>query len=172
MRCLTNAEVSAWLAECRITEAPYATTPETSPSQYVQAAVSRDYHCIDAFARHCINEILGIGVCLIHVTDWSLYQPSEMIVIDALRSHHGESRRLIDAPGHLFDASETETAVALFSLCASYGWSCYVYSGVDQSTLLNWEGEMFDFWTANPAKLTDFKALLRSFEFSESPGPS
>lgn len=172
MRCLTNDEVSAWLAERRITEAPYATNLETSPSHYVQAAVSRDYHRIDAFARHCINGILGNGVCLIHVTDWSLYQPSEMIVIDALRSHHGELRRLIDAPGHLFESGETETAVALFSLCASYGWSCYLYSPPDQCTLLNWEGELFDFWTADPGKLAEFKTLLRDFEFTESPALS
>jgi hypothetical protein len=88
---------------------------------------------------------------LVHVTDWPTYEPAEMAVVDALRHAWDESRNLIDAPGHLFPAEESELAVALFGHTGNYEWNAYLYLPNDLATLYNWEGERYDFWSNDSA---------------------
>jgi hypothetical protein len=64
---------------------------------------------------------------LVWILDWPLYNPDEMAVIMRLRSSVGESRRLIDAPGHVFDANEVHDCTGLFNLCVQYFWDAFLY---------------------------------------------
>ena len=87
---------------------------------------------------------------LIHVTDWPAYLPAEMITVCALRRYcWDESRSLLEAPGHLFQSSETEQLIALYGTVGNFEWNAYLYTPNDQATIYNWEGEICDFWTNN-----------------------
>jgi len=105
---------------------------------------------------------------LVHMTDWALYKPSEMIAVTGIRSIHGENRWLIEAPGHLIGPDETELGISLFALSASFGWTAYLYSPLDSAILLNWEGEIFDYWTDNQQALSEMRKILVDFDLSET----
>jgi hypothetical protein len=102
------------------------------------------------------------------MTDWGLFQPSEMISILGIRLAQGDARKLIEAPGHCLGSDESEPGIALFSLSASYAWSSYLYSPIHRSTLYNWEGEIFDYWTDSIEALEEMKLLLTQFDLEET----
>jgi hypothetical protein len=166
MRCLTDKEVSEWLLEHSVPEDPYR--GESSPAYYVQFYAPSAHRHLDAFVRNYHSLIIPDSESMIHMTDWGLYQPSQMIAIMGIRSSSDENRRLIHAPGHLLAPEEAETGVALFSLSASFAWSSYLYCPKQRSTLYNWEGDIFDFWTDCDATMEEMRLLLARSELAET----
>ena len=151
MQCLTDSEIATWLADHDGTSVPCRKSK--SPSHSLQFACPNRPLETAAFIRNFLN--LLSSEILIQVTDWPLYEPSEMLVIEALRNLHGESRNLIDAPGHLIPAGEKEIAIALFGHTVNFQWNARLYVPEDFATLQlcnfatlqNWEGELMDFWS-------------------------
>ena len=151
MQCLTDSEIATWLADHDGTSVPCRKSK--SPSHSLQFACPNRPLETAAFIRNFLN--LLSSEILIQVTDWPLYKPSEMLVIEALRNLHGESRNLIDAPGHLIPAGEKEIAIALFGHTVNFQWNARLYVPEDFATLQlcnfatlqNWEGELMDFWS-------------------------
>ena len=91
-----------------------------------------------------------------------------MITVLGIRSSRGEDRILIDAPGHILPAPEEEIGVSLFGLLTSFGWSSYLYSATSDTTLLNWEGEIFDFWTNFQQDFDEMKLMLKQFNLAQT----
>ena len=166
MRCLTTIEISDWLSRMEVPEDPYWGEPNSM--HYLQFYAPPEHRRVEAFSRMFYQQIIPNSELLIHITDWVFYTPSEMLVIDAVRGSHNESRRLIDAPGHLVDQSESDLGIALFSLSASYAWKSYLYSPHLRTTLYNWDGEIFDFWTNGNQEYLAMKSLLSQFSFTET----
>ena len=64
---------------------------------------------------------------LVFLTGWGVgLTPERMEQFDRFRLAHGQTRRLIDAPGHLFDCPGFDSAVELVALTARFGWDCHV----------------------------------------------
>ena len=64
---------------------------------------------------------------LIWFTDWGVWPSSErMHIFDRFRLSYGESRLLIEAPGHVFDPDEFEDALSFLTLGVLFLWDCYV----------------------------------------------
>ncbi|WP_018970408.1 hypothetical protein [Rubritalea marina] len=166
MRCVTESEITEWLRERSIPKDPYH--GDAAPRHYLQFYAPSTYQQQDALARHYYERIIPDSDSLIHMTDWSLYQQSEMIAIAGIRSSRGEDRMLIDSPGHTLMPSEKEIGISLFALSASFAWSSYVYSSLYRSTLYNWEGEIFDFWTDSAETVSEVKLILKQFDLSET----
>jgi hypothetical protein len=162
MQCITDSEITDWLRERSIPKDPYR--DDVAPRFYLQFHAPTKDRTIDAFSRHYFERILPAAESLIHLTDWGLYQQSEMIAISGIRASQGEHRMLIDSPGHLLTPSEHEIGVSLFSLSGSFAWSSYIYSPHHRSTLHNWEGEIFDFWTDREEVISDVKLILEQFD--------
>jgi hypothetical protein len=114
------------------------------------------------------QQILPNAGFLIHITDWAFYTPSEMLVIDAIRRCHSESRHLIDASGHLVEPSESDLGIALFCVTAAFAWKSYLYSPQLRTTLYNWDGEIFDFWTNGTQEYRTMKSLVSRFALAET----
>jgi hypothetical protein len=91
-----------------------------------------------------------------------------MRLIDLVRTTHGERRPLIDAAGHLFPTDEKDDLVGLFSLTVAYYWSAYLYFPSSKTTLFNWEGEIFDFWTDDPNCYAKLLELQKSFHLKKT----
>ena len=168
MRCLTNQEVTEWLRKHSIPEDPYSGV--SSPRYYLQFYPPLAHGFIDAFVRTYHLLMMPDSEAMVHMTDWSTYEPSEMLAIMGIRSMSEENRWLIHAPGHLLTPEESETSVALFSLSASFAWSSYLYCPKYNSTLFNWEGEIFDFWTDCVVMMAQMKRLLELFQLKETEG--
>ena len=166
MRCATDSEISDWLEERSLVKDPYR--GGSSPDFYLQFYVPTKHRCLDFFTRDYYLGIIPESESLIHMTDWPLYQPSEMMAVTGIRSSQGDDRLLINAPGHCLTPEEMEIGVALFSISASFEWNADLYSPVHRSTLYNWEGEIFDFWTDSETAFTKMKLILERFELPET----
>jgi hypothetical protein len=166
MKCITESQIDDWLHQRSIRKDPYY--GDASPAFYLQFYAPANHRRIDAFVRHYYDRIVPEVDSLIHMTDWELYHESEMIAIVGIRSSRGEDRMLIDVPGHILPSREKEIGVSLFSLSASFAWSSYLYSPRGHSTLFNWEGEIFDFWTDSEQAVSEMRLMLTQFDLTET----
>ncbi len=164
MKCITESQIDEWLGQRSIHKDPYH--GNASPTLYLQFYAPTNHGRIDAFVRYYYNFIVPEVDSLIQMTDWGTYEQSEMIAIEGIRSNCGEDRMLIDAPGHILQFGEKEIGISLFSLSASFAWSSYLYSPRDHSTLFNWEGEIFDFWTDSVHALSMIRIMLNQFDLT------
>ena len=166
MRCVAENEITEWLDERSIPRDPYHRG--SSHKYYLQFYAPSDHPKTDAFVRRYYERITPDSETLIHVTDWAAYEKSDMITVLGIRSSRGEDRILIDAPGHILPAPEEEIGVSLFGLLTSFGWSSYLYSATSDTTLLNWEGEIFDFWTNFEQDFDEMKLMLKQFNLAQT----
>lgn len=96
-------------------------------------------------------------------TDWSLYRPDEMALVTSLRRGHGEHRRLIDAPVHLFGPTEEAETIGHCYMAMTFDWSTYVYLASDAATVHFWEGDLVDVWSSNERLTQTVLEVVRSY---------
>jgi hypothetical protein len=66
---------------------------------------------------------------LVWFDDWAFWPSGQrMHIFDRFRMSYGESRRLIDSPGHIFDREEIEDAISFVTFAVLFLWDCYVVS--------------------------------------------
>jgi hypothetical protein len=94
-----------------------------------------------------------------HVTDWALYTVDEMSVFDACRRAHGENRRLIESPGHLFQQAEFNLLAGMLALIKADGWVAYAYFD-NGTTALIWKGDFLDLWAYEEASFQSARNVL------------
>ncbi len=64
---------------------------------------------------------------LVWFNDWSVWPSHQrMHVFERFRLSYGETRWLIDSPGHLFGQDEIEDAISFVTLAVLFLWDCYV----------------------------------------------
>jgi hypothetical protein len=64
---------------------------------------------------------------LVWFNDWGVWPSGErMHIFNRFRSSYGETRPLIETPGHLFSQGEFEDAVSYVALGVLFLWDCYV----------------------------------------------
>lgn len=69
----------------------------------------------------------GEPVLLVWFNDWAVWPSGQrMHVFDRFRMSYGETRWLINSPGHVFDQGEIEDAISFVTLAALFLWDCYV----------------------------------------------
>src|SRR5262245_12356448 len=120
MKIVTNEESRRWCKENGLEiERPHRRDPRIcNGTRFLTEAKAS---IAEALVRNTIaNRRFSRG--LVWILDWPLYKPDEMAVVKRLRSSIGESRSLIDAPGHIFDAEEVDDCIGLFNLCVQYFW--------------------------------------------------
>lgn len=159
---LTSPEISQWLKNVGQVEDPH--TGETQPP-FVAMFYSPVGHIPnECFARVFLAEIIREGEILIHITDFGHSNDASDFVFQSIWLADGESRSFYDVPACKIPQSDWEKAIAIFSLTASFGWKAYLYGARDQTTLYNWEGEIFDVWTSNSKHLESLARILHGFD--------
>lgn len=159
MKAITDGEVSAWLASHGIQEAPYSTGASREHGEYEQVRIPPEAREQSYLVQNLLTAVGSFGSALLHVTDWDHYIRQQMAMIMAIRASCGETRSLIDAPGHCFGADEADRLAGMLALSIHYGWSSYLYLERGP-TFLNWEGELLDIWMPEG----DRESLIRAIE--------
>jgi hypothetical protein len=150
-----------------MTEEPYGESlPEGS--YYKQFAPPAEARRTMAFVRHLLRWVGDFDSALFQINDWALYQPDEMSLIQAIRCSHGENGRLIDLPGHLFEAKERDDLIGMFYLTIMFGWSGYLYIPSTKTIILNWEGDLIDLWSFDAEHFSKFAQIITTFQLSET----
>jgi hypothetical protein len=125
MRGLSRDEAIAWCQEHRVALTNLA-LPELSDVDLKFKIPS------DAQERvHLVNRAMEAFAdepsYLVWFTDWSVWSSGDrMHIFDRFRMSYGETRRLIDSPGHVFDQKEIEDATSFVTIAALFLWDCYV----------------------------------------------
>ena len=159
MKCFTQEEIDHWLTEQQVTPSPYGKSE--SPNHYLQFKMPGRALANSAFIRNFLMQ--SQSEILVDVTDWPTYEPAEMLIIDSLRHKCGESRNLIDAPGHLFSAEESEWVIAVFGHIGSYEWTAISDVQTIWQLLYSWEREVYDFWSASAETHLALTTLTEKF---------
>jgi hypothetical protein len=69
---------------------------------------------------------------LVWFDNWSVWPSGQrMHIFDRLRMSYGETRRLLDSPGYVFDRTEIEDGTSFVTIAALFLWDCFV---VNQSS--------------------------------------
>ena len=163
MKCLCRSACSAWLNQRGIPEAPYERAGK-SPGHYLQFTTPRTPSQIGALTRTLFEQIGAFPGALIVFTDWPTYYRDEMAIMNSLRRAHGETRPLIDAPGHEFTELEGPEAIGHCSLALGFQWSAYLYFASGTISVLFWEGDLVDVWGTDRKLMLDVRSFVREFK--------
>jgi hypothetical protein len=129
MRFLAPAEWKAW---CVGRGVPLRQADWTRP-----AIDTRHYHVAKLpypkdsgekvnLARQLFALIASEGEALVLVDDWEVWPSSQhMPLVTRFREAFGEHRSLIEAPGQLVDAADTDDAVSIIAMSLLFFWDCY-----------------------------------------------
>ena len=80
-----------------------------------------------ALARILWNSLSDRSERLLWVTEWGVWPSSEhMPLYASLRQGFGDTRRLIDAPGHLFQLGEDDNGFSFFVIGTLFFWDVYL----------------------------------------------
>jgi hypothetical protein len=129
MRFLTSQEWQSWCAERQIPlqEAGWI-RPDLSTDHFHIAEVpyEGDSGAKVSMARFLFSLVTPEPETLILVDDWTVWPSSQhMPLFTRFRQALGESRPLIEAPGHVISASDADDAVSLIATSLLFLWDCY-----------------------------------------------
>jgi hypothetical protein len=80
-----------------------------------------------ALVTRAMEAFRGERQVLVWFDDWSVWPAGQrMHVFDRFRMSYGETRPLIEAPGHLFKDTEIEDAISMVTIAVLFLWDCFV----------------------------------------------
>jgi len=169
MQVLSESECANWLSSHGYTfknvvglegQEGYVSLPASHYRSVFKMPVSTDARTQLFLSRHLAEWIQSSDV-LLWVTSWALYTPEEMKMFLDFRQSFGEQRRLIDAPGHLFqngDADDVRHTTSLLLYMMAFNWEGFVLSHDAQSII----------WMADEILETSAKEKGKDFQFISS----
>lgn len=133
MRCLTYSECSDW---CRAHGYPVMDADHYgNPAPRVLEAGARiavqypdDSGQKVLLAREVIGQLANAGEMLLWLDNWAVWPNSQhMPLFTRFREALGESRPVIEAPGHLIQAAALDDAVSVLAVAMLFFWDCHVF---------------------------------------------
>ena len=125
MKILSPREAATWCQEYHVALSDRG-RPEDSDAD-LKFRIPRD-----AQERvHLVSQAMGAfrdeTVFLVWFDNWSVWPSGQrMHVFDRLRMSYGETRPLIDSPGHLFGQTEIEDATSFVTVAVLFLWDCHI----------------------------------------------
>jgi hypothetical protein len=127
MRALSRQEAAAW-CQAHSVALSNRGLPERSDAD-LKFEIPRDAQKRVYLVKQAMEAFAGEPSYLVWFDDWSVWPSGQrMHVFDRFRLSYGETRRLIDSPGHVFDQKEIEDATSFVTIAVLFLWDCYVVS--------------------------------------------
>jgi len=134
MRCLTYSECAEWCSRrdfptrhiegCAIGPHPDIESP---PFHFVEFTLPADSGQKVAFGRFLYSLVEPAPELLFWLGGWGVWLSSQhMPLFTRFRQTLGESRPLIDAPGHLLTPEEADDAVSILVVSLQFVWDCHI----------------------------------------------
>lgn len=136
MRSITPAECATWAREhgVNIAQSDSLFSVE-APTDAFRYAIPGKASVQIALSEALVATIPEIAQSVLWMTDWPLYKEHEMALLTRIRASYGESRRLIDAPGHILEEADRNLLAGLIFLMQAFGWDSY-YMTPDARSIL------------------------------------
>ena|ERR1035437_7113287 len=113
---------------------------------------------------HQFVEFMGTSETgLLWFTSWPLYSEEEMALFQGYRKSLGESRQLIDSPGHIFDKSELQSVECLLDMALFFLWSASLFDGAGNIVVRLSQDEFIDIYAKDEERLEAVKKELAPF---------
>ncbi|HEY7999116.1 MAG TPA: hypothetical protein VIE87_09875 [Pseudolabrys sp.] len=125
MKILSREETSLWCGQNDIALNDRR-LPERSDA-FVSFKIPEDANKRVRLVSDRMQAFNGEPIFLVWFDDRAVWPSGQrMHIFDRLRMSYGETRPLIQSPGHVFDQSEFEDAVSFVTLAVLMLWDCYV----------------------------------------------
>jgi hypothetical protein len=108
MRCLTYSESEGWFAAigAEITKYRYISFQHgAGRPRLLLPALKLDVMGASSLATHLVDWLPSACERMLWLSNWETYPPDQTILFETVRRGCGETRHIIDAPGHLFQSS-------------------------------------------------------------------
>jgi hypothetical protein len=127
MRVLSSQEAAAWCQAHQIALSQWG-LPERSDA-HLKFGIPEDAGKRVYLVNRAMDAFREESAFLVWFHDWSVWPSNQrMHVFERFRMSYGETRRLIDSPGHLFEGAEIEDATSFVTIAILFLWDCYVVS--------------------------------------------
>jgi len=168
MRFITVPEATEWARAHGYNFQPFGTQARLDSDAFRtrRYATPEDAGARVALCRSLWESIVhGQPEALLWVTEWGVWPSGEHLpLIQTLRTAHGESRPLIEAPGLHFRASDDDAAFSFFILSALFLWDCYLLAPSGESGAFLSHDEFLRVFARSPDALFGLERRLASFE--------
>lgn len=171
MRTCTYNECAEWCAAHRyptrhiegllVGPDPDLTEPEFP---FVKFSIPEDAGRRVALVKNLIASIDPNAELFVQIGDWSVWQSGQhMPLFDRFRQVFGESRPLIEAPGHVLAPAEREDAISILVVSVLYLWNCHVLSAHGDQALFVSHDEYGWFAVRDSNSIESVRKLLEKF---------
>lgn len=128
MKCLSSEESRDWLASTNVQIDGNNNLLLPKRPGEIMATMPKRVDNLIYFSARLTDWFPNSFSRIIWLSDWQTF-PFQLIPFEKIRLGCGETRPLVDAPGHLFEGpAEEESAImaGLIFLVMAYNWSAYV----------------------------------------------
>ena len=167
MRILPLTEQARWLAAHALPTEPYERGGEVFKF-FLQFHAPKTLASIECFTKALLDYAGVGGDVMMTVIDTEAPYDYDERLFDKLRFPVGEPKTIVEAPAHLFSTDELDDLVPMFGLTVAWQWEAYLHMPHTRTVLLNWEGEVFDFWTDDRSVFAGVSEMLKTFGLSET----
>ena len=116
MYTITKEEAAKWIKAHNV----------GTVSIFINSSPPEQYLRLFDFVESLLK-ILKSHCGMLLLTDWPLYLPYQMTMIEMIRKGNGENRRLIDSPGHIIENEDSDKLLCLICLVVIFRWDATFY---------------------------------------------
>jgi hypothetical protein len=136
----------------------------------LQFYAPKTFRSTECFTEGLLGFAGGNGNVMMTVIDTVSPYDYEERLFNRLRFPEGQPTSIVETPVHLFASEELRDLIPIFSLTVGWQWQAYLHMPASRSILLNWEGEIFDFWTDEQSVFSGVAGMLETFGLRETAG--
>ena len=165
MKCLTYEETRIWLDSFSVKIGEHRHLSFASFQNRLMVTLPREAHRLQSLSS-CLNDWLPNNHSrLLWLSNWETDPPEQIVLFEKVRLGCGESRHVIDAPAHLFEAPILQERVVLSGLVfliLALNWEGYlVADSCNDHVYLG--DECLSFFSADDKKLKVATDMVQSF---------
>jgi hypothetical protein len=182
MRCLTDSESQRWFAAMDVKTGAHRRIlfPQPAPKRMCVFVSSLQIEASDVtrFCTELVDWLPNGCERILWLRNWETYPPDQTFLFEAVRRGCKEGRRLIEAPGHLFESSKYDRRDYDTRTGRDHEENALMWGLLLLMIVLNWDGylvaptgeciELDDNSLAisseNEAKLAEAHALVERFK--------
>lgn len=165
MKCLTFRESEHWLLSLGVRVDENRNLRFGSERERIMTTMTKEVSALAHLSTRLAHWVSGHVDRILWLSNWETYPPERLMQFETMRLGCGESRHVIDSPGHLFEQStEHENAVlaGLMFLTMAFNWEGYLVSQY-QDEFLYLGDEHIVFSSADAGKMKEVADFVSNF---------
>ncbi len=165
MKCLTFGESEQWLLSSGVRLDEHRNLQFSREHERIMVTMPRSASPLVYLSSQLARWVSADVGRFLWLSHWQTYPPDQLVQFETMRLGCGETRRIIDSPGHLFEHSGEESnaiLAGLIFLIMAFNWEAYITAhGRDEFFYLGDEHIVFS--SRDPLKVKTVAELMSAF---------